>query len=64
MRNRIFGIIGVVWGGAVLAYGLSQGPAQNGSYAAGQIGGMAFGAVLLVVGLYYLATGGGSGQKK
>ena len=56
MRNRILGGIGVVWGGAVLIYALMNGgPQGEGAYAAGQTGGLIFGGVLFVVGLYYLA---------
>ena len=59
MRNRIVGGIGVVWGGAMLIYGLTQGePQGQGAYATGQIGGLIFGGVLLVAGLYYLIKGG------
>ena len=59
MRNRIFGGIGVVWGAGVLIYSLLKGgPEGGGAYAAGQIGGMIFGGLLFVVGLYYLIKGG------
>lgn len=65
MRNRIFGGIGVVWGGGVLIYSLIKGgPQGQGAYAAGQTGGLIFGALLLVIGLYFLIKGGRSNQKE
>jgi len=65
MRNRIFGGIGVIWGGAILVYSLMKGvPQGQGAYAAGQTGGMIFGGLLFVVGVYYLIKGGGSSTKK
>ena len=58
MRNRIFGAIGVLWGGAVLIRSLLRGvPQGSGAYAAGQTGGMIFGGLLLIVGIYYLVKG-------
>ena len=65
MRNRIFGGIGVVWGGAVLIYMLMQGgPQGGGAFAAGQTGGMIFGGLLFIVGLYYLIKGDGSSKRE
>jgi hypothetical protein len=65
MRNRIFGAIGVIWGGAVLVYSLTKGgPQGQGAYAAGEIGAMIFGGVMFVVGLYYLIKGSGTSQGK
>jgi hypothetical protein len=59
MRNRIFGGIGVVWGGAILIYALfTSGSQAQGAYGAGQMGGVIFGVVLFGVGLYYLVKGG------
>ena len=59
MRNRIFGAIGVVWGGAVLvSMFLKGGPKGAGAYGAGQVGGLVFGGLLFVVGLYFLVKGG------
>jgi hypothetical protein len=61
MRNRIFGGIGVIWGGAILIFSLIRGgPQGEGAYKAGQMTGMIFGGILLIVGLYYLVKGGGS----
>jgi hypothetical protein len=58
-RNRIFGLIGVLWGGVVLLTKLFGGgqPAAGGAYAAGQSAGLIFGALLFFVGLYYLIKG-------
>ncbi len=65
MRNRIFGGIAVVWGGAMLIYSLMKGGTQGqGAYAAGQTAGLVFAALLVVVGLYYLVQGGGSSKKE
>jgi hypothetical protein len=59
MRSRIFGGIGVVWGGAILIYALfTSGSQAQGAYGAGQMGGVIFGVVLFGVGLYYLVKGG------
>lgn len=53
-RNRIFGAIGIVWGGAVLARQLMGGsPLSSGAYGAGQMVGLLTGAALLCAGLYY-----------
>ena len=43
MRNRILGLIGVLWGGAIVVTRLlAGGPAggESGAYAAGQTGGL------------------------
>jgi hypothetical protein len=59
MRNRIFGAIGVIWGGAILIYGIAKGgPAGEGTYAAGQTTGLVFGGLLFCVGMYFLVKGG------
>lgn len=66
MRNRIFGALGVIWGGYVLVgtfqNGLNWGdePAYNFGLACGQ------GLMLLmfVAGLYYLIRGDGTPRKK
>ena len=58
MRNRIFGLIGVLWGGAMLVSAFSQGGAQgSGAYAAGQNAALIFAFVLVFVGGYYLFKG-------
>lgn len=54
MRNKIFGAIGALWGGAVLFNGILGQPQQGASaYQAGQTGALIFGGLMLVVGLYY-----------
>ena len=55
MRNKIFGVIGVLWGGAILVSAfLRESPQGSESYAAGYTAGLVFGALLFVVGGYYL----------
>ena len=55
MRNKIFGTIGVLWGGAMLVSAFVRGgPQGSGSYAAGQTAGLVFALLLLAVGAYYL----------
>jgi hypothetical protein len=56
-RNRIFGIIGTIWGGAVAVSGLFRILSTNATYAAGQLTGFVFGAVMFAVGLYYAIKG-------
>jgi hypothetical protein len=59
MRNRIFGAIGVIWGGLMLVSAISRGgPQGSGAYAAGQTGAQVFAVLLVVVGGYYLLKGG------
>jgi hypothetical protein len=59
MRNRILGAIGVIWGGLVLLNWLrSSGSHGSGAYAAGYSAGVIFGALLFLIGGYYLLTGG------
>lgn len=57
-RNRIFGIIGVVWGGAVVVSGFFRSlAADNTPYAAGQIAGFVLAGLMFFVGLYYAIRG-------
>ena len=58
MRQRIFGAVGVLWGGAILirSYRLG-GPLGSGAYLAGQMAALGFAALLLLVGAYYLVKG-------
>ena len=59
MRNRIFGAIGVTWGGLMLVSSFMRGgPQGSGAYAAGQTGALVFAVLLVVIGGYYLAKGG------
>jgi len=53
MRNRIFGAIGIIWGGGIIVSAVMRGgPQGQGAYAAGQLGGFLFGGLLLAAGLY------------
>jgi hypothetical protein len=53
-RNRIFGAVGIVWGGAVLARQVMGGGGfSSGAYGAGQVVGLLTGAALFCAGLYY-----------
>jgi uncharacterized membrane protein YgdD (TMEM256/DUF423 family) len=58
-RNRISGIFGTVWGGAILASKMSSTTqaSQSSAYAAGQTIGLVFGIILFCGGLYYLIKG-------
>src|SRR6266581_1768301 len=60
VRNRIFGGIGVFWGGGLLVSKLISGQwvSGSGAYASGQIGALVFSILLFGVGLYYLIKGG------
>jgi hypothetical protein len=59
MRNRIFGAIGVVWGGLILVSAIMRGgPRGSDAYAAGQTGALVFAVLLVIVGGYYLLKGG------
>lgn len=59
MRNRIFGAIGVIWGGVMLVSALFRGgPQGSGAYAAGQNAALVFAVLLVLVGGYYLVKGG------
>ena len=55
MRNKIFGGIGILWGGGILFRWLTSGASNGGSsaYQNGQSVAVVFGAIMLVVGLYY-----------
>ena len=59
-RYRILGAIALIWGGALvlsrlLGFSNVQG---NGAYASGQNGGLIFGGLLFIAGLYAVITGG------
>ena len=55
MRNKIFGAIGILWGGSMVGRWLLSGPAASDSsaYQTGQTGAVIFGAFMLAAGLYY-----------
>lgn len=60
MRNRIFGVIGVIWGAVALVNAFrGAGTEGSASYAAGHTAGVIFGGLLFLVGGYYFLTGGG-----
>ncbi len=55
MRNRIFGAIGILWGGAIVVNWLLSSPAPaSQAYQVGQFGGVLFGALVFLAGLYYI----------
>ncbi|MGP8032648.1 MAG: hypothetical protein ACLPQ6_00745 [Steroidobacteraceae bacterium] len=63
MRNRIFGAIGVLWGGAMLARAyFAGGPAGSGAYRNGQIAALVFAGLLVLIGGYYLLKGNGGAK--
>lgn len=54
MRDKIFGGIGILWGGAILVrwlMGATDG--GSGAYQSGQSAAVIFGIVMLMAGLYY-----------
>ena len=58
MRNAIIGGIGALWGAAILIYSFfGNRPSGGGAYAAGQIAGTIFGALMFGTGVYYLIVG-------
>lgn len=59
MRNKIFGVIGVLWGAAIIVNAFARGGAEgSSSYAAGSYTAIAFGVALLVAGGWTLAKRG------
>ncbi|MFV1985454.1 MAG: hypothetical protein ACC657_18035 [Thiohalomonadales bacterium] len=54
MRNKIFGGIGILWGGAILFNWLfsSSQASGNNAYQSGQSFAVIFGSLLFIVGLY------------
>ncbi|MCH6483265.1 LPXTG cell wall anchor domain-containing protein [Pseudoxanthomonas sp. LH2527] len=53
MRNKISGLIGILWGGGIVVSRLLSESPASGAYQTGQTAGLAFGVVLLGAGLYY-----------
>ena len=54
MRNKISGAIGIIWGGLILANGLSSDSAVgNTAYESGQSMAMILGVIMFAAGLYY-----------
>jgi hypothetical protein len=65
MRTRIFAWIAVVWGAAVVIYGLTkENDHARGAAAAGQNAGLAFGGLLFLVGMYYVVKGGSTAKEE
>ena len=61
MRNRIMGLIGVLWGGGVVLSSLLKGEdARGGAYATGSAGAAIFGLVMFCAGMFYLIKGDGN----
>jgi hypothetical protein len=50
MRNIILGVIGVLWGGAIVVSGVANGVPSGGAYGTGQLIGFLFGVALLGTG--------------
>lgn len=54
MRNKIFGMIGVVWGALIVVNGIMVGPVEGSeSYETGRIFALVFGGALFIVGAIY-----------
>lgn len=54
MRNKVFGAIGMVWGGLILLSRLlgSSGDEGSAAYQAGSLTGLVFGGLIFLAGLY------------
>ncbi|MGH8710499.1 MAG: LPXTG cell wall anchor domain-containing protein [Burkholderiales bacterium] len=55
MRNKIFGGIGILWGGAIVIWWLVTEAPESGSaaYQSGQYAAVVFGVLMLLAGLYF-----------
>ena len=55
MRNKIFGGIGILWGGAIVVRWLIRGVSESKSaeYQGGEYAAVVFGVLMLLAGLYY-----------
>lgn len=63
-RNRVFGVIGIVWGGLILISGPIRGGYQeSGAFGQGRSAGLIFGGLLFAAGLYYFIKGKRVGQE-
>lgn len=58
-KNRILGVVGIVWGGAIVLGRLTGAPPPtvDAAYAAGQNVALALGTLLAAAGLYYAVKG-------
>ena len=64
-RDRVLGIIAIIWGADVLIYSLLQGgPQGEGAYLSGQMAGWVFGVLMVVVGLYFVLRKSGGSKAK
>jgi len=55
MRNKILGMIGIVWGiGIIISFFARGAPIGDGSYAAGALVGLLMGAAMFIAGIYYV----------
>jgi hypothetical protein len=56
MKNRLLGLIGILWGGFLLFNWLTGNVMQG---ASGQVGAVLFGALFSIAGLYFIVRGDG-----
>jgi hypothetical protein len=58
-KNRILGVIGLIWGGGIVLARLASSvpPSPDPGYAAGQNAALLLGTLLAFVGLYYAVKG-------
>ena len=55
MRNKIFGVIGILWGGGMLVSFVARGaPIGGGAYAAGTVIGLLIGVGMFLAGIHYV----------
>lgn len=54
MRNRIFGAIGILWGGGIILRWFLTDSSSNSAYQTGQNGAVVFGLIMLAAGVYYV----------
>jgi hypothetical protein len=60
MKNRLLGLIGILWGGFLLFNWLTGNIVQGeGAYSAGQVGAVLFGALFSIGGMYFFIRGDG-----
>jgi hypothetical protein len=56
MKNTILGVVGVLWGGAIIVYSLMNDMSSaSGAYESGRVTGLALGVLLLATGGWTLA---------
>jgi hypothetical protein len=58
MKNRLLGLIGILWGGFLL-FNLLTGNIVQGAYSAGQAGAILFGVSSFIAGLRFFIRGDG-----